>query len=215
MSLAYSSLKLSSISESEYNFLAHLLLEILLLMGNNCLDMSIMAFTQKVCEKYWIIMVCLIGLSGCLAKTEQVIEFGKNSDEASPVNKTSPPLKNLQKTQDFTICFRYMPRFTMQGSYGLYILYTDQLRFWIGYDRGYFYLKSRNSTQNERYSRRVQFCEPFPPGKWTSLCLRIRIFKETQEIVLFQQGKPCSTNKYEDGDFEWFYIKKMWTVKDL
>ena len=159
-------------------------------------------------------MVCCFG--GCLAKTEQVIIFRRIiSYEPNTVNSTSLPLENLLKTQDITLCFRFMPRFRTQGSHGLYLLYTEQLKFWIGYEVGYFSLTSRNSSQHERYSRMVQFCEPFMPGRWTSLCLRVRIVKETQEIVLFQQGKPCFTSIYEDGDIDWFYIKKTWTANDL
>ena len=122
---------------------------------------------------------------------------------------------SLLKTHDITICFRFMfqvPRETK-------IIKNDQFGLNLGYSEGWVSLRPRNETtrvEERPYQyRMIKFCKPFEPGQWMSMCVRIQLLKNIQKIKVYQNGKLCFQNVYEDGDFEWIYHRRHISIKNV
>ena len=150
---------------------------------------------------------------GTLAKTLTVVELEPNTWDYYSFNDTYNINDDFLQTKELTICFRYMARFNRDY---YVIVETHQLKLLIANDNSYVYLRSLNaSTTNDEYRRILTYCKSYTPGHWMSMCLRIKLSENTQEILFYQNGNPCSEERYFDGDFEWIYFQKKLSLNDL
>ena len=116
------------------------------------------------------------------------------------------------KTREVSICFRFMTQFNPS----FFIVTINQINIWFDRSQGFVYLKSQNATtRNDEYCRRFQYCQTYVPGHWMSICLSIKLSKNTQEITVYQDGDPCFNEKYFDGDFEWIFVDPSISLADM
>ena len=96
------------------------------------------------------------------------------------------------------------------------ILETKQTAFGFYNNIGYVFLRPWNaSTANDEYRRIINFCKPYEPGYWISLCLRVELEGKSQTITFFQDGALCFKHTFLDGHFEWLYFKEKMAAGDL
>ena len=120
---------------------------------------------------------------------------------------------NLTRTRDFTVCFRYRTRYVSDVAY---ILETNQIKLSVYKKFGAVFLRPWNAlTSNEEYRRVFLFCKTYEPGHWVSVCLRVKLEGNTQEVYFFQDGDLCFKQQFLDGTFEWMYFKDHLSLSDL
>ena len=117
-------------------------------------------------------------------------------------------------SKDLTVCFRYMTRFISDQAYIL-LVQTLQFRLGVYKNYGIVFLRPFNSTvSNDEYRRIFQFCKSYEPGYWLSVCLRVKLRANIQEISFFQEGNLCSHDKYLDGTFDYMLFPNNASLDD-
>ena len=120
--------------------------------------------------------------------------------------------EELVGTNVFTMCFRYMTRFLSGFEC---IFETNQMKFCVFQKYAFFLLRQWNvSSPNEEYRRVVTFCKPVEPGHWVSVCLRVKLQGNIQEVTFSQDGEICFHNHFLDGTFDVIYFKDKPSLND-
>ena len=77
------------------------------------------------------------------------------------------------------------------------------------------YDHDNNVTYFVSNSRMYRFCSTYQPGQWVSICLRLKLTNQSQEMTLVQDGQICFHKQYSNPGFEWFYYKQNASVVDM
>ena len=109
-------------------------------------------------------------------------------------------------TKEITICLRYM---TFKNKAPLVLVETAQIKLMFHKSIGFVILRPWNATtSNDEYRRIIKFCEPHKPGHWLSLCIKVKLLNNTQDITHFEDGRKCSHTTYSDGHFDKLYFQR-------
>ena len=71
------------------------------------------------------------------------------------------------------------------------------------------------SAPDAEYRRVVKFCKPFEPGQWVSVCLRVKLQGNIQEVSFSQNGEICFHEQFLDGTFEEIYFRETFSLEDI
>ena len=150
------------------------------------------------------LVVLLTWISDCHVSnisSVQIVEFldnsiGDQNYQFEDLNENSVLLANV------TICFRLM----LRHGHGMNLIQTKQIGFKITSSQlnvGFLSYQALNASEDGevQYSRLVHLCRDYGPGKWISLCLRVKNSLKSQELTMVQDGKTCVQKTYQDGEF--------------
>ena len=150
------------------------------------------------------LVVLLTWISDCHSSnisSVQIVEFldnsiGDRNYQFEDINKSSVLLANV------TICFRLM----LRHGHGMNLIQTKQIGFKITSSQlnvGFLSYRALNASEDGevQYSRLVHLCRDYGPGKWISLCLRVKNSLKSQKLTVVQDGKTCVQKTYQDGQF--------------
>ena len=150
------------------------------------------------------LVVLLTWISDCHGSnisSVQIVEFldnsiGDRNYQFEDLNENSVLLANV------TICFRLM----LRHGHGMNLIQTKQIGFKITSSQlnvGFLSYRALNASEDGevQYSRLVHLCKDYGPGKWISLCLRVKNSLKSQELTVVQDGKTCVEKTYQDGEF--------------
>ena len=150
------------------------------------------------------LVVLLTWISDCHGSnisSVQIVEFldnsiGDRNYQFEDLDKNSVLLANV------TICFRLM----LRHGHGMNLIQTKQIGFKITSSQlnvGFLSYQALNASEGGevQYSRLVHLCRDYGPGKWISLCLRVKNSLKSQELTMVQDGKTCVQKTYQDGEF--------------
>ena len=141
----------------------------------------------------------------------KVIQF--QSDDSNQYIAPEENPNTLEKTKDFTLCFRFMTRFF--SSYKLfqtnhwYMTLKNDMEF-----SGYLNFRPINTSLADGFSK-MFLLKPYVPGKWVSLCLGLKLSESGPEMTLVQDGNIELRKTFSGGDFEWFYYSRNMSIQNL
>ena len=116
-------------------------------------------------------------------------------------------------TQDFTFCFRYKTQIISDTNM---ILETSQIKFGTGIKTAWIFLRPWNATTvNDEYRRVIKLCKLNKPGHWVSMCLRVKLKDNIQEIVFSQNEEVCFKQEFLGGSLGWIYFKKDMSIENI
>ena len=143
-----------------------------------------------------------------------VISFQPKKTFSSTFDDLEQDITNgIHATQDFTFCFRYKTQIISDINM---ILETGQMKFGIGLKSAWIFLRPWNATTvNDEYRRVIKLCKFNKPGHWMSMCLRVKLRDNIQEIVFSQNEEVCFKQEFLGGSLGWIYFKKDLSIENI
>ena len=165
-----------------------------------------------MCMTFLSLMNCIIANGESVA----IVSFQPSTQSNESMVKSNferDAKEKLVATNVFTLCFRYMTRFLSDFAI---LVETNQIVVGITKKYAGLFLRQWNvSAPDAEYRRVVRFCKPFEPGQWVSVCLRVKLQGNIQEVSFFQNGEICFHEQFLDGTFEEIYFRETFSLEDI
>ena len=154
------------------------------------------------------LIVLLACISNCYCSDASIVKVVEFLDKPAAVDQNDQFDEDINTdivlVANITICFRLMLRY----GHGLNLIKTKQIGFKITSSQlnvGFLSYRALNTKGEEdlgvHHSRLIHLCKDYGPGKWISLCLRLKNSLKSQELTVVQDGKICVNKTYQDGEF--------------
>ena len=165
----------------------------------------------------YTVILWLVGAFQC-TNTEKVpvIDFKTDGQSFNTIEKRLINENELEATDVISVCFKTMPRYRRD----FVIIKMEQFKLTLRFFNGTTFVnvafQPLNRSHLYAFSRFLQVCQPYLPGKWHSICFCIKFVEKKQHVKFFWNGKLCHHKEFQiDDNFIFYYHKNSTNITDM